>query len=117
MRSRTGSTDHESLIENQNRLKTEKHKLEKENSKLRTRVIFLDSEISKRDKLVEQTIDSNFNIKPKQTTTIIKSSLVNGLKRTIKEYQEKIEKQDKIIEKYQKDMKTTKINEQATMVK
>ena len=65
MRSRTSSTDHESLIKDQNRLKTEKNILEKENSKLKTRVIFLDSEISKRDKLVEQTIDSNLSIKPK----------------------------------------------------
>ena len=70
-----------SLIEEKQNLKLRNHKLKSENLKLKTRVHFLGSEISKRDDLVEQTLNiHHISIKPKKATQILKSSIVNNLK-------------------------------------
>lgn len=65
----------------------------------------MDNEISKRDKLFEQTVNPNLTLKPKSTSLIVKSSIVNNFKRQLKEYKAQIEQQKKVIDKYQKDIK------------
>jgi predicted phage-related endonuclease len=94
-------------------LKEDNHKLKYENVKLKTRVLFLDKEISKRDKFVEQTISSSQNntIRPKRSGIIIKTSLVNNLKKQLRDDRDQIKLLQDELNKHQKDRKTTTINE------
>lgn len=94
-------------------MKEDNHKLKYENVKLKTRVLFLDKEISKRDKFVEQTISSSQNntIRPKRSGIIIKTSLVNNLKKQLRDDRDQIKLLQDELNKHQKDRKTTTINE------
>ncbi|CAI2385137.1 unnamed protein product [Moneuplotes crassus] len=105
------------LLEEKQSLKQDNHHLKDENVKLKTRVLFLDKEIGKRNKLVEQTMMSkNISIKPKKASMIMKSSLVNTLKSKVRERDEIICKLRNEVEASKKDMKKTNINELITTV-
>lgn len=98
-------------------LKEANHKLKDENLKLKTKVHMLDKEIDKRDKFVENTLSANkYALRPKQTNLIIKTSLVNSLKRKYRECKEEIKKLQTEVSKHSKDKKTTAIRELETTV-
>lgn len=93
-------------------MKEDNHRLKNENIKLKTRVLFLDKEIDKRDKLVEQTISTSSSmVLPKRPSIILKTSLINNLKRQLRISKDEINELKKELEKHQKSRKTTAINE------
>lgn len=98
-------------------LKQSCHKLKSENTKLKTRVLFLDKEIHKRDKFVEDTLSSTaISFKPKKATLIAKTNLVNSLKRQLHERSDEIRKLKAQLERHQKSKKATTIAELETTV-
>ena len=111
-RPRSYTRDADTLIHDKMLLKEANHKLKDENLKLKTKVQFLDKEIDRRDKFVEITINANKNsLRPKQTNIIIKTSLVNSLKRKYRECKEEMKSLQSELEKHNKDKKTTTIKE------
>lgn len=109
-RSRKYTKDPEKLMYEKQELKETTNKLKDENIKLKTRVLFLDKEINKRDKFVEQTI-SNQPFRPKQSNLIIKTSLANNLKKQLREAHDQIRSLQTEVQRHQKARKTTTINE------
>jgi hypothetical protein len=112
-RPKSWTRDKDSLMQEKQHLKEDNHKLKDENIKLKTRVLFLDKEMDKRDKFVEQTISNtqNMPMRLKKTGYIIKTSLVNNLKRQLRDDREQIKVLQTELTKHHKDRKTTTINE------
>ena len=111
-RPRSYTRDADSLIHDKMILKEANHKLKDENLKLKTKVHMLDKEIEKRDKFVESTISANkYSLKPKQSNIIIKTSLVNSLKKKYRECKEEMKSLQSELSKHTKDKKTTAIRE------
>ena len=111
-RPRSYTRDADSLIHDKMILKEANHKLKDENLKLKTKVHMLDKEIEKRDKFVESTLSANkYSLKPKQSNIIIKTSLVNSLKKKYRECKEEMKSLQSELSKHTKDKKTTAIRE------
>ena len=103
-RPRYKGNDKTTLVKEKQDLKEDNHRLKDENIKLKTRVLFLDKEIDQRDKLVEQTwAKNNISIKPKKASMIIKSSIVNNLKKQLRDWRAEVKILKTEVEKNVKD--------------
>lgn len=109
---RAYSNDPDALIQDRKVLKEANHKLKSENTKLKTKVQILDKEIDKRDKFMEDTLSANkYSLRPKHSNIIIKTSLVNNLKRKYRECKDEMKRLQEQLEKHQKDKRNTAVKE------